>query len=266
MSIKLYVDNLSYRYDKYDREPVISGVHIEVESGQFVGIVGPNGSGKSTILKCIYNGLVPQTGEILLEGKNIHEIKSKEKAKKLSVVGQENSVPFNFTVREIVAMGRTPHKKLFEPDTERDNEIVMAAMEQVGISRYAEREYNNLSGGEKQRVLIARALAQDADFVILDEPTNHLDISYQLQILQTLKESGLTVLSAIHDLNLAAMFCDVIYVLDGQTIAAHGTPEEVLTEELIKNVFHVECAVSENPHTGKRNIMFISNIQKSKGV
>ena len=117
MEKKLYVDNLSFRYD---RELVISGVHLEVESGKFVGIVGPNGSGKSTILKCIYNGLVPETGEILIEGKNAKTIKSKEKAKMLSVVGQENSGPFNFSVREIVAMGRTPHKKLFEPDTEQD--------------------------------------------------------------------------------------------------------------------------------------------------
>ena len=257
MEPKLYVDNLSF---KYDRDPVVTGVHIEVKTGQFVGIVGPNGSGKSTILKCIYGGLTPQTGEIRIDGTNTHEIRNKQRATMMSVVGQENSVPFNFAVREIVSMGRTPHKRLFEPDTEQDHKIVERAMEQVGISHYADREYSNLSGGEKQRVLIARALAQDTDFIILDEPTNHLDISYQLQILQTLKDSGLTVLSAIHDLNLAAMFCDEIYVLDGKSIATHGAPEEVITEEMIKDVFHVDCAVSENPHTGTRNIMYITKV------
>ena len=257
MEPKLYVDNLSF---KYDQDPIVTGVHLEVMPGQFVGIVGPNGSGKSTVLKCIYGGLVPQTGEIIIEGKNIREIKHKQRATMMSVVGQENSVPFNFVVREIVAMGRTPHKKLFEPDTEYDHEVVEKAMKQVGILHYADREYSNLSGGEKQRVLIARAIAQETDFVILDEPTNHLDISYQLQVLQTLKDSGLTVLSVIHDLNLAAMFCDDIYVLDGHTMVTHGTAEEVLTEDLIRDVFHVDCAVSANPNTGRSNIMYIKNL------
>ena len=253
---KLKVEGLTFAYDK---ENVIENICLAVSGGAFVGIVGPNGSGKSTILKCIYGGLTPKQGNIAFDGIDTKKLKPKERARMLSVVGQENSVPFNFTVREIVAMGRTPHKKLFESDTAEDKQIVEAAMEQLGISALAEREYANLSGGEKQRVLIARAMAQKTDFLILDEPTNHLDIQYQLQIFRILKESGLTVLSAIHDLNLAALFCDELYVLDGKEIHTHGTPDDILTVDLLKNVFHVDCAVDNDPRTGKKNIVYIPN-------
>ena len=253
---KLKVEGLTFAYDK---ENVIENIYLAVSEGAFVGIVGPNGSGKSTILKCIYGGLTPKQGSIAFDGIDTKKLKPKERARLLSVVGQENSVPFNFTVREIVAMGRTPHKKLFESDTAEDKQIVEAAMEQLGISALADREYANLSGGEKQRVLIARAMAQKTDFLILDEPTNHLDIQYQLQIFRILKESGLTVLSAIHDLNLAALFCDELYVLDGKEIHTHGTPDDILTVDLLKNVFHVDCAVDNDPRTGKKNIVYIPN-------
>jgi iron complex transport system ATP-binding protein len=253
---KLKVEGLTFAYDK---ENVIENICLAVSEGAFVGIVGPNGSGKSTILKCIYGGLTPKQGNIAFDGIDTKKLKPKERARMLSVVGQENSVPFNFTVREIVAMGRTPHKKLFESDTAEDKQIVEAAMEQLGISALADREYANLSGGEKQRVLIARAMAQKTDFLILDEPTNHLDIQYQLQIFRILKESGLTVLSAIHDLNLAALFCDELYVLDGKEIHTHGTPDDILTVDLLKNVFHVDCAVDNDPRTGKKNIVYIPN-------
>ena len=255
-NMKLHVEGLSFGYDK---ENVIEDIRLDVPVGSFIGIVGPNGSCKSTILNCVYGGLNPAKGDILLDGVSTKQLKPKERASILAVVGQENSVPFNFTVREIVAMGRTPHKKLFESDTEEDHRIVEEAMEQVGITGLAEREYSSLSGGEKQRVLIARALAQKTDFLILDEPTNHLDINYQLQIFRILKKTGLTVLSAIHDLNLAALFCDEIYVLDGKSIKTHGAPKEILTESLIKDVFHVDCAVDDDPRTGKINIVYIPN-------
>jgi iron complex transport system ATP-binding protein len=254
--IKLKVEGLTFSYDK---ENVIENICLEVREGAFIGIVGPNGSGKSTILKCIYGGLTPKQGEIAFEGIDTKKLKPKERALILSVVGQENCVPFNFTVREIVAMGRTPHKKLFESDTAEDKLIVEEAMEQVGISSLADRDYSNLSGGEKQRVLIARAMAQKTDFLILDEPTNHLDINYQLQIFRILKRSGLTVLSAIHDLNLAALFYDELYVLNGKEIYTHGTPDEILTVDLIKNVFHVDCAIDNDSRTGKKNIVYIPN-------
>ena len=254
MEPKLCVKGLTFGYSE---ENVIEGIEIRVPEGSFTGIVGPNGSGKSTILKCIYGGLTPADGTVLLEGKDSRRLKPTERAKMLAVVGQENSVPFNFTVREIVAMGRTPHKRLFESDTDEDRRITEEAMEQMGIAGLSERDYSSLSGGEKQRVLIARAFAQKTRMLILDEPTNHLDINYQLHIFNILKGSGLTVLSAIHDLNLASLFCDEIYVLDGKRIRVHGSPEEILTEELIRKVFHVECAVEVSPHTGRKNIIYI---------
>lgn len=261
---KLYVDNLSFAYGK--AENIVENIHLEVEEGTFVGIIGSNGSGKSTILKNIYGGLHPKTGTIKINGVDVKELRGKKLALQLAVVGQENSVPFNFTVREIVAMGRTPHKKLFEPDTKEDREIVEEAMERVGIKNLAEREFSSLSGGEKQRVLIARALAQKTDFLILDEPTNHLDICYQLQIFEILKKSGLTVLAVIHDLNLASCFCDELYVLHGKSIAYRGKTEDMISEELIREVFHVDCNVSFSPHTGRKSIVFIPKTYKKREV
>lgn len=251
---KLYVDGLSYAYG---REKVIDNIHLEVPSGDFVGIIGPNGSGKSTLLKCIYGGLSPEKCTIRVDGVDVGRLKGKKLAKKLAVVGQENSVPFNFTVQEIVAMGRTPHKELFEPDTDEDQKIVAQALSQVGIAAMAQREFASLSGGEKQRVLIARALAQKTDFLILDEPTNHLDICFQLQIFDILKHAGLTVLAAIHDLNLAAMYCDTLYVLHGASVYGHGKTEDILCERLIRDVFGVNSHVETSPITGRKTIVYV---------
>ena len=254
---RLEVRGLTYGYDENN---VIEDIDLVVNEGDFVGIVGPNGSGKSTILKCIYGGMMPRKGEVFIDGVNIHEIKAKQRATMLAAVGQENSIPFNFIVREIVAMGRTPHKRLFEPDTDEDRKIVEESMKRLGINELAERPYSNLSGGEKQRVVIARAFAQKTKLLIMDEPTNHLDINFQLQIFQTLKRSGLTVLSAIHDLNLASMFCDRIYVLGQKKIYASGDTDDILTEDLIREVFRVDCSVERHPATGKKNIVFIPHL------
>ena len=175
----------------------------------------------------------------------------------MAVVGQENEVPFDFRVEEIVAMGRTPHKKLFELDNEHDKYIVHHALEHLGMESMAKKNYLHLSGGEKQRVLIARAIAQESDFYILDEPTNHLDISYQMQIFDFIKRLNVTVLSAIHDLNMAALYCNRLYVLKGGEIVLSGTPEEVLTEDNIRDVYGVNSSVTLNPITGKVSITFL---------
>ncbi len=254
---KLIVDGLSYAYGQ---ENVIENIHIEVPTGSFVGIIGPNGSGKSTILKNIYSSLRPDCGTITLDGLDIKTIKSKTLAQKMAVVGQENAVPFSFSVQEIVAMGRTPHKRLFEADTAEDRRIVEEAMSTANIQDLADRDFPKLSGGEKQRVLIARALAQQTDFLILDEPTNHLDICFQLQIFEILKQSGKTILAAIHDLNLAALFCDELYVLNGKQIDRHGKTDDILTHEMIQRTFCVNCNVARHSETGKKNIVFIPKI------
>ena len=253
--MRLSVENLSYSYG--GQGDAITDVCLSVDAGEFVGLIGPNGSGKSTVLKNIYRGLTPDRGSILLDGEDLMKMPFRKSALKLAVVGQENDVPFDFLVEEIVAMGRTPHKKLFDVDNAHDKQIVHHALEHLGMENMAKRSYLHLSGGEKQRVIIARAVAQESDFLILDEPTNHLDISYQMQIFDFIKRLKVTVLSAIHDLNMAALYCDRIYVLKNGRIVLRGTPEEVLTPENIYDVYGVRSSVEKHPITGKLSITFL---------
>lgn len=254
--MKLEVKNLSFSYgDKL----AVDNVSINVKEGEFVGLIGPNGSGKSTLLKNIYRALTPANGEIYIDGNDLLKMSFRESALRMAVVGQENDIPFNFRVEEIVAMGRTPHKSFFEIDTQEDKKIVQHALMHMGIEDMAKRNYLRLSGGEKQRVIIARAMAQECDFLVLDEPTNHLDISYQMQVFDSVKHMDATVLSAIHDLNMAALYCDRIYVLSQGKVLYEGTPEEVLTPEHIKEVYHVDATVEKHPVSGKLNISYIPN-------
>lgn len=253
--MRLSVENLSYSYG--GQGDAITDVCLSVDRGEFVGLIGPNGSGKSTVLKNIYRGLTPDRGSILLDGEDLMKMPFRKSALKLAVVGQENDVPFDFLVEEIVAMGRTPHKKLFDVDNAHDKQIVHHALEHLGMENMAKRSYLHLSGGEKQRVIIARAVAQESDFLILDEPTNHLDISYQMQIFDFIKRLKVTVLSAIHDLNMAALYCDRIYVLKNGRIVLQGTPNDVLTPENIYDVYGVRSSVEKHPITGKLSITFL---------
>ena len=252
--MRLQVENLSYNYGTKE---AVKQASLHVDAGEFVGIIGPNGSGKSTVLKNIYRGLAPDQGKILLDGEDLLSMPYRRSALKLAVVGQENEVPFDFTVEEMVAMGRSPHKKLFEIDTPKDKKIVRHALEHMGMEQMAKRSYRFLSGGEKQRVLIARAIAQESDFLILDEPTNHLDISYQIQIFDFIKRLKVTVLSVIHDLNMAALYCDRLYVMKQGRILMEGTPEQVLTPEKIYEIYGVRSTVLKNPLTGKLSITFL---------
>ncbi|WP_319378508.1 ABC transporter ATP-binding protein [uncultured Methanocorpusculum sp.] len=254
---KLEVQHLSYAY--YD-EDVISDIDLYVAENEFVGLVGPNGCGKSTILKNIYGSLHTNRGRILLDDEPICHMNAKQIARKMAVVGQENEFDFDFSVNEMVAMGRSPHKKLFDPDTKEDEDIIMEALQRVGMLSMIDRKYSTLSGGEKQRVLIARAIAQKTDFFILDEPTNHLDISFQLQVCEIVRGLGVTVLTAMHDLNLAALFCDRIYVIKEHAVYRFGTAEEILTPQLIKEVFGVTADVKIHPVTKKPNIIFIPDL------
>ena len=210
----------------------------------FVGIIGPNGSGKSTLLKCIYRVLKPQAGIVRLDGTDIRELSYKKSAQTIAVLAQHNYYNFEFSVQDVVLMGRSPHKRTMERDNAQDYAIVAQALETVGMADMAKRSFSTLSGGEQQRVILARALAQQTPCLILDEPTNHLDIKYQLQLLDIVKGLSRTVISAIHDLNIAAMYCTWLVVMkDGQVIT-QGTPRQVLTPELIRQVYEVEATVS----------------------
>lgn len=251
---RLHIENVSFSY--IDKK-TIADITLDVHKGEFVGLIGPNGSGKSTVLKNVYRALIPDEGIVTLDGVNLFTLSHRDAARKIGVVGQENEVPFDFLVDEIVAMGRSPHKKLFDIDTKEDTTIVHHALEHMGMQDMAKRNYRHLSGGEKQRVLIARVIAQEADFFILDEPTNHLDISYQLQIFDFVRRLGVTVLSAIHDLNMAALYCDRVYVLKDGRIVLSGRPEDVFTPESIYEIYGVHCETARHPATGKVNITYI---------
>lgn len=259
----LEISDLSYTYGD---TPGIENISLYVNKGEFVGLIGPNGSGKSTILKNIYRSLSPTKGNIILDGKDLLKMSRRESALKMAVVCQENDIPFDFTVEEITAMGRSPHKHLFENDNDYDKKIVHDALEQLGISNMSKRSYTSLSGGEKKRVIIARAIAQESDFLVLDEPTNHLDIGYQMQIFDFIDKLDVTVIAAVHDLNIASLYCDRLYVVKNGKIVLNGTPQEVLTPENIKSIYGVECIVENNTITKRPYIIYLPARTKKENV
>lgn len=222
---------------------ILRGVSLKVEPNEFVGIIGPNGSGKSTLLKCIYRVLKPQAGIVQLDGTDIRELSYKKSAQSIAVLAQHNYYNFEFSVQDVVLMGRSPHKRAMERDNAQDYAIVAQALETVGMADMAKRSFSTLSGGEQQRVILARALAQQTPCLILDEPTNHLDITYQLELMDIVQGLGRTVVAAIHDLNIAAMYCTRLFVMEKGQLVASGTPEEVLTPELIRQVYGVKAKV-----------------------
>lgn len=225
---------------------ILGGVTINAEKKEFIGIIGPNGSGKSTLLKCIYRILKPENGEIYISNKELSQMSYTESGKKMAVVSQQNHYNFDFIVKDVVLMGRSPHKKLMERDNEVDFQIVDEALEMVGMKEYAYRQFSTLSGGEQQRIILARALAQQTDILILDELTNHLDINYQLQLLKTVSSLDKTVVAAFHDLNIAAMFCDRIFAMKDGVIVEEGKVEEVITQEIIKKIYNVSSKVEKD--------------------
>ena len=235
---------------------IIDGVSLDTTPGEFIGLIGPNGSGKSTLLRTIYRVLKPIAGYITLAKDNVWHLPTKTVAQKMGVVTQERSSDFDFTVYDIVMMGRNPHKSLFDSTTAEDKEIVYTSLQRVNMIAFAHRQFQTLSGGEKQRVLIARALAQQAKLLILDEPTNHLDIRYQLEILELIKSLGVTALAALHDLNLSAAYCHRLYLLHHGRIIIQGTPEEVFTPAIIYQVYGIEAIIDRHPLTGHLSLAF----------
>jgi iron complex transport system ATP-binding protein len=234
---------------------IVSDVSFLVPDGSFAGLLGPNGSGKSTILKAIYRARRPAAGRVLLDEADLLSLRPKDAARRVAVVAQEFALEFDFTVLEMVMIGRTPHKRAFDRDGEADRAIVDQAIEQVGCQDLAHRGFNTLSGGEKQRVLIAQAIAQEADHLILDEPTNHLDIRYQVEILELVSALGVTVLAAIHDLSLAALFCDTVQLLSGGRIIAGGPPESVITADSVRRAYGTDILVISHPDTGTPHLI-----------
>lgn len=249
MSLK--VDKVSFYYDTLK---ILEEVSFEAEKGAFMGLIGPNGSGKTTLLKIIDGLLKPRRGAVYLDFREIAEMNLMEIAREVAVVPQNASPDFDFTVFDVVMMGRHPHLGRFSIENESDEERVKLWMKLTDTLHLADKSIREISGGEMQRVLIARALAQEPRILLLDEPTANLDICYQLEIMNLLRELvnklKLTIICAIHDLNLAARYCDKIILLDHGRIRKIGRPREVLTEENIREVFKVEVKIEHDPESG----------------
>jgi iron complex transport system ATP-binding protein len=237
---------------EYGARVVLEHVTFQGRKGEFLGIIGPNGSGKTTLLKAISRIIHPSHGAILLEDRAIEDLPSLELSRIVAVVPQAAEPGFDFTVREVILMGRYPHLGRFGSEKAEDQKICRNAMEITGITHLADRSVRAISGGELQRVIIARALAQQPRLLLLDEPTAHLDLGQQMGILQTMKEMSrkIAVIGVFHDLNYAAHFCDRIILIHNHRILAMGDPASVLTQDSIKTVFGIEVMVRKNPFTG----------------
>ncbi|MBI4941917.1 MAG: ABC transporter ATP-binding protein [Actinobacteria bacterium] len=235
---------------------IVDGASLRADPGEIVGLVGPNGSGKSTLLRSVYRALRPAGGAVRVGADDVWSLSARDSALRTAVLAQENHSEFDFTVGEVVAMGRTPHKRLFDRESAADRDVVADALAKVRMTAFATRVFGTLSGGEKQRVLLARALAQGSSVLVLDEPTNHLDIAAQLELLELVRGLGVTTVAAIHELNLAAAYCDRVYLLAQGRVVADGTPEQVLTPALLRTVFGVHAHAGVHPATGRLHLAF----------
>jgi iron complex transport system ATP-binding protein len=239
-----------------DNTTIINDVDFSILAGETVAIVGPNGAGKTSLLKCLYGEYKDHQSKIMLNGQPLSLLSGKQIAQKIAVVSQHSESAFNLTVIDIVRMGLIPHKGLFDIDTEADDSKINHALKKVDLLAKHKQYFNTLSGGEQQRVLIARAIVQSPDLLIMDEPTNHLDIYYQHQILTLAKQLDITLILTIHDLNLAAQYCDRIVLLDKGKVLADDTPEQVLNTTLLHQVFKLNCYVDTHPFTKTPRVTF----------
>lgn len=235
---------------------VLDGVTLDPEPGTTVGLLGPNGSGKSSLLRLMSGLDRADSGSVRLDDTALHDIPRGQLARRIAVVGQHADTDLDLTVHDVVRLGRIPHRGWFGGDPGADTAAIDAALTAAGLADKATQRWHTLSGGERQRTLIASALAQEPRELLLDEPTNHLDIAHQLEILTLVRALPVTAILALHDLNLAAMFCDVLVVLQHGRVVATGAPAQVLTEELIAEVYRVRCRV-ENTGAGDTSVRFL---------
>lgn len=246
----LEVKNLKFGYGK---ELILDGISFNVKKGEFLSIIGPNGSGKSTLLKTLNNLYPSKLGAISLDGEDINKLKKRDLAKKMALVLQYNTIEYEFTVEDIVLMGRHPHKGRFERENEEDYKIIEESLEMTNTLDLRDRVVTEISGGERQRVMIAKALAQRPSIILLDEPTSHLDINHQIEILKLLKkmnkENGTTIILVIHDINLGIRYSDRVIMLNEGKIVEIGDAEKVITKKNIRLAYDINVAIEKNQHT-----------------
>lgn len=246
----IHIKNLTFQYHI---NPILKNINLDIDRGEFVGIIGPNGSGKTTLLKNISQILKPTEGVIFIDGEN--HCQPKKLAQKLAVVSENGPINFDFTVLEVVLMGRSPFLRRFQQEGREDLEIARKALESTDTLQFSERSITQLSAGERQRVFIARCLSQTPKIILLDEPTNYLDIKHRIKIFDLFaklnKEKEVTILAALHDLNLASRYCNKLVLMSEGRIFSSGSPTSVLTAENIQKVYGIEVTIRKDPETGR---------------
>ncbi|MBN9984521.1 ABC transporter ATP-binding protein [Rhizobium laguerreae] len=252
MSIK--ADNLTW---KIGRKTILEGVSLEAPPGRMLGLLGPNGSGKTSLLRLLAGLKRPHSGRVTLDRSDIGTISRRSIARRIAFVEQHATTNANLRVVDVVKLGRFPHRSMFSGWTRADEEAVEEALTRAGMAEKRDDRWLNLSGGEKQRTHIARALAQSPQELILDEPTNHLDIQHQIGLMRLVSGLPITSIVALHDLNHAAMFCDELIILQHGRIVASGAPQDVLSEELLKDVFSVEARIEASPYHSRPHIHYL---------
>jgi iron complex transport system ATP-binding protein len=239
----------------------LNHINLFVPNGQMLGLLGPNGSGKTTLLKLATGVLAPSEGDVRIGEMSLKRLLRREAAQKIAVVPQELNIPFAYTVEEVVMLGRTPFLKGLAGESKRDHQIVAGALELTGMAGFRGRYFNELSGGERQKIVLAMALAQEPVILLLDEPTSHLDINHQVGILELLRrfnrEKKVTIVAAMHDLNLAALYFERLVLLGRGVIFADGSPDEVITGEIIQKVFSAKVEIARHPKTSVPQIVLL---------
>lgn len=242
----------------YDEKIVIKDLSLNIHKGEVVSILGPNGCGKSTLLKTLSRVLKPMKGNILIENNPIHSIGTKNLSRKIAMLSQHNEAPAGITVKELVYYGRLPHKKWFETKNKEDETIIDWALTHTGLRDYKDRLVSGLSGGERQRVWLAMALAQKPEVLLLDEPTTYLDISHQLELMELIRsineKFNMTIIMVLHDLNQASEYSDRLVIMKKGEIKGDGAPCELINEQLLREIYNIQCDIDINPLTSKPRI------------
>ncbi len=260
------IENLNWNYGS---EIVLNDLNLTIEKGKFYTILGPNGSGKTTLAKIITKSLDIPSDKVFLISEDLSKMSNKQTSKRIATVPQNTIIDFDFSVMDIVLMGRAPYIKRFQSESSYDMEIAKNAMKKTNTWQLKDKKIDQISGGERQRVIIARAITQNTEILILDEPISNIDIHHQIQLLDVLKtlnrEKNITIITILHDLNLAAQYSDEIILLSKGEIMAKGNPQEVLTKEIINEVYNIKVDMVINPSTGKPYIIPVFNEFKKTG-